>query len=134
MKLRAWDEDFDKELFTEDEIRESNKRAEHITNEMKMEKIIKGLEMIVADDKMWRKADYYATICKYALELLKAQEPKHGQWITDGNHMICSVCENIPFNQVKLNDKMIYNMDIGNMMKYCPICGARMDGDADGTH
>ena len=65
---------------------------------------------------------------------LKAQETKHGQWITDGDHMICSVCENIPFNQVKLNDKMIYNMDIGNMMKYCPICGARMDGDADGTH
>lgn len=71
-------------------------------------------------------------LIRRTIALLKAQEPKHGQWITDGDHMICSVCENVPFNQVKLNDKMIYNMDIGNMMKYCPICGARMDGDEDG--
>ena len=38
------------------------------------EKIVKGLETIVADDKMWRKADYYATICKEALELIQAQQ------------------------------------------------------------
>ena len=34
--------------------------------------IIAGLEAIVADDKMWRKHDYYAQTCKDALELIKA--------------------------------------------------------------
>ena len=39
------------------------------------EKVINGLEAIVNDDWMWKKADYYAGICKDALALLKAQEP-----------------------------------------------------------
>lgn len=39
------------------------------------EKVIKGLEAIVNDDWMWKKADYYAGLCKDALALLKAQEP-----------------------------------------------------------
>ena len=41
---------------------------------LEKEKIIKGLETIIHDDKMWRKADYYATICKEALELIKSQQ------------------------------------------------------------
>ena len=113
---------------------------------MDREKVIRALENCTdkikcrdcpwepCDDFDYTHSEYPDGLIKDALELLKAQEPKHGQWITDGDRMICSVCENVPFNQVKLNDKMIYNMDIGNMMKYCPICGARMDGDADGAH
>lgn len=41
----------------------------------KLEKVISGLEAIVNDDWMWKKADYYAGICKDAIALLKAQEP-----------------------------------------------------------
>ena len=41
----------------------------------KRENVIKGLEAIVKDDWMWKKADYYTGICKDALALLKAQEP-----------------------------------------------------------
>jgi len=40
------------------------------------EKVIKGLESIVNDDWMWKKADYYAGVCKDALALLKEQEPR----------------------------------------------------------
>lgn len=39
---------------------------------MDRKEIISGLEMIVADDKIWRRADYYATVCKEALGLIKA--------------------------------------------------------------
>lgn len=35
------------------------------------EKVIKGLEEIVNSDWMWRKADYWALVCKDALALLK---------------------------------------------------------------
>lgn len=41
------------------------------------DKIIAGLEAIVADDKMWRKHDYYAQTCKDALELIKARKKKY---------------------------------------------------------
>lgn len=37
------------------------------------EKIIDGLKRIVDDDKMWRKADYYAMTCKEALEVIGAK-------------------------------------------------------------
>lgn len=37
------------------------------------ERIILGLEMIVADDKMWRKANFYAATCRDALDLIKTQ-------------------------------------------------------------
>ena len=46
----------------------------------KQEKVIKGLEALVNDDWMWKKADYYAGICKDALALLKAQEPRVMTW------------------------------------------------------
>lgn len=45
-------------------------------NEELREKVIRGLESIVNDDWMWKKADYYTGICKDALALLKAQEPR----------------------------------------------------------
>ena len=38
MKPKAWDESFDKEFFTEQEIAESDKRAEQITAELKRDK------------------------------------------------------------------------------------------------
>ena len=39
------------------------------------EKVIEGLKEIVDSDWMWRKADYWALICKNALALLEEQEP-----------------------------------------------------------
>ena len=47
-----------------------------MSDQDKREKVVKGLEAIVNDDWMWKKANYYAGICKDALALLKAQEPK----------------------------------------------------------
>jgi hypothetical protein len=46
----------------------------------KREKVIKGLQAIINDDWMWKNAGYCAGICKDALALLKAQEPRVLSW------------------------------------------------------
>ena len=71
---------------------------------MTRDEVVKGLEAIVADDKVWQKADYYAMVCKDALALLK-DEPKRGRWVIgDNGEWACSECgyepvvfENTPF-------------------------------------
>lgn len=40
------------------------------------DKVIRGLEEIQKSEWMYKHADYYQMICKDALELLKAQEPR----------------------------------------------------------
>lgn len=44
-------------------------------------------------------------------------EVKHGEWVinSDGYYPYCSICETEPKN--------------GVMSKYCPECGAKMDGE-----
>lgn len=58
---------------------------------------------------------------------------KRGVWVTytDGS-MHCSNCSKIPINRIYVISRLVYDVDIGSMMKYCPHCGARMDGE-DGT-
>ena len=77
MKPKAWDESFDKEFFTEQEIAESDKRAEQITAELKRDKVIKGLEEVIAEavypDRP-RKFMMSLELAEDALALLKAQE------------------------------------------------------------
>lgn len=59
------------------------------------------------------------------IELLKAEQPKHGHWIDnddpDDNYFTCSVCGDLWI----LND----GTPEDNQMNYCPHCGARMDGE-----
>lgn len=82
MKPKAWDDDFDKEFYTDDEIKASDDRAKQITDRLKREKVIKGLECCVMpiDERNCHNCpigfnDYCALILKRdALELLKAQE------------------------------------------------------------
>lgn len=44
-------------------------------------------------------------------------EVRHGEWVinSDGYYPYCSICETEPKN--------------GVMSKYCPECGAKMDGE-----
>ena len=105
---------------------------------MDAERVIKGLECCAGHgrciDCPYFKTAYDPAICmreyllRDALELLKAQEPKRGQWMTDGDRLYCSSCEGTQINEVVLNGKQIYFLDIGEQMKYCGKCGARMDG------
>lgn len=52
------------------------------------EKIIKGLETIVTDEKMWRKSDYYADIAKNALELIKNQQKDMDAFLVKYNDLL----------------------------------------------
>jgi hypothetical protein len=40
------------------------------------EKVIEGLQKIIADDWIWKHADYYASLISDALDILKEQEAK----------------------------------------------------------
>lgn len=54
-----------------------------------------------------------------AAAVLTYEEPKHGEWIEEGNAIRCSMCLNPPlynyWGRIKLSDR-------------CPSCGAKMKG------
>lgn len=64
-----------------------------------------------------------------AIELVKMQEPidpvKHGHW------EYCGYCANLPIAYcTACHEYALYNDDTSiAYSKYCPYCGARMDGD-----
>lgn len=67
-------------------------------------------------------------------------EPKRksGRWVYGPDGLIhCSVCEQVPINRVCINrdgeDHLIYQvpLPITETMKWCPLCGAKMDKEAE---
>lgn len=73
-----------------------------------------------------------SVIVKKAIELLKEQEPKHGRWerLTGmappeyHGHRICSICECFaPYDPLHMGREML--------PKYCPGCGAKMEGEVE---
>ena len=54
-----------------------------------------------------------------AAAVLAYEEPKHGEWVEDGNAIRCSKCLNSPlynyWGRIVFSDR-------------CPNCGAKMDG------
>ena len=104
-----------------------------------IEKVIKGLEHCAVRHKCNNECPYsniiqdqnegmdscVTQLSKDALELLKDQQPKKGHWIEKGDidsdpYYNCSVCG--------VSWTMIDGTPEGNGMKYCPRCGARLDG------
>lgn len=82
------------------------------------EKVIKGLEQIINDPFMKARADYWVLVCSDALALLKEQEVKTGHWIDTTNTIGFPRCECSECNS-----------EAGAIwMKYCPNCGAKMEG------
>lgn len=86
------------------------------------EKVIKGLAEMANSKRLWNKADYWAMVCRDALELLKEQEavePKTGHWIEskclDECFWVCSEC-NFPSEAIAAPQ----------LYKYCPNCGTKM--------
>ena len=48
---------------------------------------------------------------------------RHGRWGVDGVYVVCSVCNRFTLSPIV---KRLQTF------KYCPNCGAKMDGDHDG--
>lgn len=69
-----------------------------------------------------------------AIETLPSvPERKKGRWcFTPDGMMVCSNCHDIPTNRIIVDGSLIYDMTpINKRMKFCPNCGARMEGAED---
>lgn len=60
---------------------------------------------------------------------VNAVEVVHGFWVDKHYKIACSVCENAVF--IGTSDPLIHKEEKKNL-KYCPNCGAKMDGDGNG--
>lgn len=54
-----------------------------------------------------------------------AVEVRHGRWVVDGYYLTCSECEELYVFDEYLPD---LDMDKDLNLRWCPSCGARMDG------
>lgn len=53
---------------------------------------------------------------------IEAEPVRHGRWIVKGQEIYCSEC----------NEESLYNsFGASKFSRFCPNCGARMDGGAD---
>ena len=105
------------------------------------EKVIKALELEIRYRDTWQCALHcpyysntectcYTQVAIDALELLKEQQPKRGQWVRltgmappeYHGHKICSLCESMaPYDPLHMGREIL--------PKYCPGCGAKMEGE-----
>lgn len=81
------------------------------------EKVIKELKKIIADEWMFRHADYYQQICKDALTMLKAQEPVKPK--VDVDVWVCGNCGTSLERQSLAGPNVL----IAEQFNYCPQCG-----------
>jgi len=63
----------------------------------------------------------------HSIPAVDAVEVRHGRWIDDFIDCICSVCNE------RVDGEIVFMIDDDDMPRYCPNCGAKMDGeDGDG--
>ncbi|MEE0980487.1 MAG: hypothetical protein U0K91_02290 [Acutalibacteraceae bacterium] len=63
--------------------------------------------------------------CKFFKNKADYTKVRHGEWIETYNEMVCSKCHLPPLT------KEVTNGTIEILTKYCPNCGAKMDGKGD---
>ena len=105
------------------------------------EKVIKALELEIKYPYTWdcksecpyyndTECDCYTQLAIDAIKLLKEQEQKCGRWVRltgmappeYHGHRICSICECFaPYDPLHIGREIL--------PKYCPGCGAKMDGE-----
>lgn len=65
---------------------------------------------------------------------------RHGKWLLTKDYRLtedgfrevgqlhCSVCDEVPINKIEMDGHIIWEIpDIKVLMRYCPMCGAKMD-------
>jgi len=60
-----------------------------------------------------------------SIPAVDAVEVRHGRWIDDFIDCICSVCNE------RVDGEIVFMIDDDDMPRYCPNCGARMDGEEE---
>ena len=59
------------------------------------------------------------------------RQKAHWVFCEDGR-IRCSACELTPINRIVVKGSVVYEIpQITKMMKYCPRCGAKMEGGAE---
>lgn len=107
---------------------------EPTTNRSQMDKLVRLSDAVDALRKAFTSIPQLVK-AKNAVESIPAvdaAEVRHGHWIVDGYDLMCSECEELYVFDEYLPD---LDMDKDLNLRYCPSCGARMDGrreDGDG--
>lgn len=98
---------------------------------MTRKECIERLKEIVDQDKNKILVRVHVGYIIHAIKYMKEQEPKRGRWerITGmappeyHGHRICSICECFaPYDPLHMRREIL--------SKYCPGCGAKMEGEA----
>lgn len=90
-----------------------------------LDEILKDLESRYKKSAFCLSAKVVANVRQivYAMKTVDAVEVVHGRWGQDGAYNICSVCD---------RNVIMPHLHGLLLFKYCPYCGARMDGDENG--
>ena len=75
---------------------------------------------ICADETMSGYAKAYCSELIRNIPVADVAPVRHGRWVFDGVYDVCSVCNRLTLSPIVKQLKTF---------KYCPNCGARMDGD-----
>lgn len=66
------------------------------------------------------------------ITLLKAQEVKTGHWIiVEYDTLTCSCCGESYYTGCDSTKEATANLEKGNVYRYCPYCGAKMQEDGE---
>lgn len=66
------------------------------------------------------------------IDSLKAEQPKHGHWIIDEyEYLDCSCCGESYYTGCDSTKEAKHRLETGDVYKFCPYCGARMDGEQE---
>lgn len=75
--------------------------------------------------------DILSAVITYLSEqpVVDAVEVVHGQWVDMGDFQSCSICKAARLKEIET----LYGKAIWVKTPFCPNCGAKMDGDGNGT-
>lgn len=95
-------------------------------NNTDKEKLIKSLQNII--DSGWGSVEIDSGTVEDIIALLKEQEAKIGHWIiVEYDTLTCSCCGKSYYTGCDSTKEATANLEKGNVYRYCPYCGAKME-------
>lgn len=100
----------------------------------KVYKMLHGLGSCVAEPGSW--AEGWGDAIDAAIEELDklpaadVRPERHGRWvIVEYEYLTCSCCGDYYYTGMDSTEQAMANLIDGEIPKYCPNCGAKMDGE-----